>query len=140
MEREVQTFVFFCQLMINDATKTILIVEDNPAVLEMVQIFLEGENYKVVTATEGGSVQSVAEAAVPDLILLDMWIPILDGAEVAKLLRKNSSTKAIPIVMFSAHPNAENFAKVAGVDALLTKPFELSDLLKVIQKFTSQGA
>jgi len=121
--------------MKNDMKKTILIVEDNASILEMIQLFLEEEGYSVLTSSEGLGVMDIVKKKNPDLILLDIWIPGLDGIEVAKNLKKNIETKDIPIVMVSAHPSAGKMAAQAGANELLPKPFNLVDLLSVIEKF-----
>lgn len=113
--------------------KKILIVDDDAGILEAVRIILENEGYDVFSASSGDYFkEEFKTAARPDLILLDMLLSGMDGREICQNLKQNPESADIPIVMFSAHPNAEATVKKAGADAFLSKPFNISDLKKTI--------
>jgi len=112
--------------------KTILVVEDDGNLLDLVRHNLLREGYTVVTAREGETAIEVARASKPDLILLDIMLPRLDGLEVCRILRKEMS---VPILMLTA--KTDEIDKVVGLemgaDDYVTKPFSLRELLARIK-------
>jgi len=106
----------------------ILVVEDEPALLETLTYNLERQGYQVLTATDGWQALQLARTEDPDLVLLDVMLPGLDGFDVCRLLRRTSS---IPILMLTAR--ADEVDKVVGLemgaDDYLTKPFSMRELL-----------
>lgn len=114
----------------NTATKktTVLVADDDPRLLKLVQRNLELENYRVVAVSDGPSVLRQAESEEPDLFVLDIMMPGMDGREVCKRLREFSIA---PILMLTAKDAEED--KVAGLDAgaddYMTKPFGAPELL-----------
>lgn len=106
----------------------VLVVEDDDTLLEMLEYNLTRQGYKVFTASNGRSALTLAREKVPDLILLDVMLPGMDGFEVCRILRKELS---VPILMLTA--KAEEVDKVVGLemgaDDYLTKPFSMRELL-----------
>ena len=80
----------------------ILVVDDEPDVVHLVEYNLKAADYEVVTAADGEQALKKARAAMPNLIILDLMLPELDGLEVCKLLRRDQSTAAIPIIILTA--------------------------------------
>ena len=113
--------------------KKILIVDDDPAILEVIKIILEDSEYDVVTSENGNFINSISKTN-PDLVLLDVLLSGEDGREIVKKLRKNSATQQLPVVMMSAHPNANKSAFAAGANDFVSKPFDIDDLLQVIER------
>ncbi|MFS8777124.1 response regulator transcription factor [Synechococcus sp. O70.1] len=109
----------------------ILIIEDDPSVLDILRINLELAGYEVVTATDGVRGQALALQTLPDLIILDLMLPQVDGLTVCQRLRREERTSDIPILMLTAlgqtRDKIEGFN--AGADDYLTKPFEVQELL-----------
>jgi two-component system KDP operon response regulator KdpE len=107
---------------------TILIIEDEPALQRFLRVTLEAQNFKVIEAETGEQGLRHASTSVPDLIILDLGLPDLDGVEVTKRLREWS---AIPIIVISARGKEQDkvIALDAGADDYLTKPFGVSELL-----------
>jgi two-component system KDP operon response regulator KdpE len=107
---------------------TILIVEDDPPIKKFLRVTLENQNYKVIEATRGEEGLRHAASALPDLIVLDLGLPDIDGIEVTKRLREWSS---IPIIVVSARGKEQDkvVALDAGADDYLTKPFGVGELL-----------
>ena len=107
---------------------TILIIEDEPALQRFLRVTLEAQNFKVIEAETGEQGLRHASTSVPDLIILDLGLPDLDGVEVTKRLREWS---AIPIIVVSARGKEQDkvIALDAGADDYLTKPFGVSELL-----------
>ncbi len=115
--------------------KKILVVDDEPDILEFLQEILEEEGYTVVTTDKDEYLERLRENRLPHLILLDMLLSGKDGREIIKLLKSQEETKHIPVIMFSAHPSAEETARAAGADDFLEKPFEMDDLLAKVARY-----
>jgi DNA-binding response OmpR family regulator len=119
---------------------TILVVDDDTDILQALDILLSGEGYRVVTEDKGENVKLLNGRTedIPDIILLDVYIPDKDGHYIAKELKKNKLTETIPIIMISAHPDAEASAKELGADDFLAKPFDVLILLEKIKKLLNR--
>ena len=110
---------------------TILIVEDNEMNRDMLSRRLERNHYKVLIAVDGEKGIEVARANMPDLILMDMSLPVVDGWEATRRLKADDRLKHIPIIALTAHAMANDRDKAleAGCDEYDTKPIELPRLL-----------
>lgn len=117
--------------------KKILVVEDSPTTMEMKCSILEGAGYEILRATEGiEAIQKVQEEK-PDLVLLDIKLPDMDGYQICRLLKKDEALKAIPVIMATAsklEKKDEFWGLQVGADAYLTIPFEPEDLVKAVKK------
>jgi two-component system, OmpR family, alkaline phosphatase synthesis response regulator PhoP len=116
--------------------KTILVCDDDNSILEVIQIVLEDQGHKVITRSSGKGIQKVVKESSPDIILLDIWMPGMDGKEVTKLLKRDKSTANIPIILISALNNAGSISQDVGADGYISKPFEIRDLINTISKHT----
>lgn len=114
--------------------KKIMVVDDDPAILEVMRLILEMENYEVLTSYTGSSLLN-PDAELPDLLLLDIWMPEIDGKTLCKELKSLDRTKNLPIVIISAIKNIEEESIEAGADAYLAKPFDVKDLLAVVRNW-----
>jgi two-component system, cell cycle response regulator DivK len=122
---------------------TILIVEDNEASRDALARRLERHGYHVVLAVDGRQAVAVARAAMPDLILMDLGLPVLNGWDATRQLKSHEATKHIPIIVLSAHAmsNDRDRALEAGGDDFDTKPIRFQTLLGKIEFLTrSVGA
>jgi two-component system, OmpR family, alkaline phosphatase synthesis response regulator PhoP len=119
--------------------KKILIADDEEDVKLIVQLFLESRGYSVVTAYDGLDAIAMAESENPDLILLDIMMPVIDGLEVARRLKNNEKTRHIPIIMLSAAQQDLTIKKGmdAGAVGYMVKPFEPSKLEELVRKHLS---
>jgi len=115
--------------------KKILVVDDEPDILEFLQVIMEEEGYIVATTTKGEYVERLHDGGLPDLILLDVLLSGKDGREIVKRLKQQEETHHIPVIMFSAHPSAEETARVAGADDFVAKPFEIDILLNKVARY-----
>ena len=113
----------------------ILLVEDNEMNRDMLSRRLERRGFTMVIAVDGEQGVKLARIEMPDLILMDMSLPILDGWEATRQLKNAADTKSIPIIALTAHAMAsdEERAREAGCDDFDTKPIELARLLAKIQ-------
>src|SRR5256714_5650435 len=111
--------------------RKILVVDDEPVLVETIAYNLEQAGYQVFTAADGTSALQAARREVPDLIILDIMLPEMDGLEVCRQLRRESSTATTPIMMLTA--KSEEIDKVVGLevgaDDYITKPFGRRELL-----------
>ena len=114
--------------------KKILVVDDEPDILEFLQDLLEGEGYAVTVTDKAEYVEKLQAEGLPDLILIDILLSGKDGHEIVKHLKSQETTRHLPVIMFSAHPSAEETAKLAGADEFVAKPFELDEVLAKIAK------
>lgn len=115
--------------------KKILVVDDDPDILEFLQVILEEEGYQVVTSEKGEYLEQLHNGGLPDFILLDVLLSGKDGREIVKYLKQQTETKCIPVMMFSAHPSAEQTAIEAGADDFIAKPFDINNLLTKIARY-----
>jgi CheY-like chemotaxis protein len=116
--------------------KRILICDDDPAILRVIQVNLEVEGYDVLTAHHGEEALEVAHAEHPDLIILDIMMPRLDGYQTCEQLKAADDTKEIPVIFLSAKAQASDIekGKSYGVEEYLTKPFDPTDLIDVVER------
>ena len=112
----------------------VLAVDDSPTILEMIRAILVAGGYEVITASDGQEALNAARSEAPDLILLDVMLPKLDGYRVCRLLKFDQNYKNIPIIMLTS--KAEEQSVVTGIrtgaDQYLTKPIEPERLLSAV--------
>ena len=114
--------------------KRILVADDEEDVKIVVQLLLEAKGYEIVTAYDGLDAVEQAKTMLPDLILLDIMMPLIDGFEVCQRLKADAQTESIPIVMLSASAQTESKQRAmeAGAIDYIVKPFEPADLERTI--------
>jgi len=119
----------------------ILLVEDNETNRDMLSRRLERRGYQVAIALDGEQGVSMAGLEVPDLILMDMSLPVLDGWEAARRLKAAPETQSIPIIALTAHAMVGDREKAieAGCDDYDTKPVEFQRLLEKIETILTKG-
>jgi two-component system cell cycle response regulator len=117
--------------------RRILVVDDDPRLLHIVQMYLAIEEFDVVTALNGEDGLREVEENTPDLVILDIMMPGMDGIELCRRIRTNPATASIPVLMFSALSGDEDVerARQAGANHLITKPFNLVGLGSVVRSF-----
>ena len=113
----------------------ILLVEDNEMNRDMLSRRLERKNYEIVIAVDGAEGVSKAQTESPDLILMDISLPVIDGREATRQIKAAPETRAIPIIALTAHAMAgdRDVALEAGCDDYETKPVDLPRLLDKIE-------
>ena len=118
----------------------LLLVEDNEMNRDMLTRRLERKGYTIETASNGDEALNKIKKHVPDLILMDMNLPIKNGWETCKEIRKNPSTSNLPIIALTAHAMAEDEKKArdVGCDDFTTKPIDFPLLIKKIESFLSK--
>jgi CheY-like chemotaxis protein len=111
---------------------TILVVDDERAIRSLLEAVLEDEGHRVLLAVNGQQGLERAERDRPDLVIADVMMPVLNGAELCRHLKARSGTANIPVILMSAA--AEALARRAGADAFLRKPFDVEDLDSLVQR------
>jgi DNA-binding response OmpR family regulator len=116
--------------------KRILVVDDEEDILSVLKFRLEANGYEVLSASDGQEGIDKARAEKPDLVILDLMLPKLDGYKVCRMLKMNESYKTIPVVIFTAKTQEKNeyAGKETMADAYIAKPFESEMLLKKIKE------
>lgn len=119
--------------------KRILIADDDPVILRLIQVNLELEGYEVITANNGEEAVAQARAEIPDLVILDIMMPRLDGYQACEQLKASDDTRDIPVIFLSAKAQQGDIEKGRsfGVAAYLTKPFDPTELLEVVEQHLS---
>lgn len=130
-------------MMTNMTTETnrrakplILLVDDYVDTLELTAEFLQFKGYDVVTAMDGGAALTEARTRQPDVVLLDLSLPVVDGLEVMRRLRKDPATSGLRLVAFTAHALESKAAEArdAGCDGFITKPVAPDEMVKEIER------
>jgi two-component system KDP operon response regulator KdpE len=109
--------------------KRVLIVDDHPGVLKFIEIDLKLRGFEVITALSGAEALELVKSAGPDIILLDMIMPGMDGFQLLKELRTFSD---LPVIAFSASPGNQDLALESGADDFAHKPFDPNDMARRI--------
>jgi twitching motility two-component system response regulator PilG len=119
--------------------KKILVVEDEESLLKLQSILLTIRGYKVEGAKDGQAALEAVETMNPDLILLDIMLPKIDGFEVCRQVKTNAATRHIPIIMLTAKKSKEDLVmgEQVGADMYITKPYKLSMVIENIQRLLS---
>jgi DNA-binding response OmpR family regulator len=120
--------------------KRILIVDDEPDLVETLQMHLELEDYECLVAHDGNRGLERAQNENPDLIILDLMLPGMDGYKISRLLKFDERFKKIPIIMLTAKAQDEDKAlgEQTGADHYVTKPFSMDKLVAKIREFLGE--
>lgn len=116
--------------------KKILLVDDETDILQTVQLSLEMEGYEILTACDGKKALDKAQEHLPDLIVLDVMLPSVDGYQIARILKSNTRSQHIPIIMLTARAQKidRELGERTGADYYMTKPFDLDQFIKKVEE------
>ena len=116
--------------------RKILIVEDEVSLLKLESILLTTRGYKVSAVTDGLKALEEIKNDIPDLVLLDIMIPGIDGFEVCRRIKADPETASLPVVMLTAKKSSADQARgvEAGADAYMTKPFKSGKIIEVVEE------
>lgn len=117
--------------------KKILVVDDDPDILDALRLILKGEGYEVTTSEKGEYAENLHDTngGLPDVIILDVFLSGKDGRLICQKLKSQEETSHIPIIMISAHPNARQSTKAIGADDFMAKPFDIDELLTIVERY-----
>jgi CheY-like chemotaxis protein len=119
--------------------KKVLVVEDNDHWRKLLVMVIQRSGYQALQAVTGIEAMEIAAATLPDLILMDLGLPKMNGDEATAILKRNPATKNIPIVIQTAYAHTES-AVMAGAEEILQKPIELSEIQRVLCKYLGEEA
>lgn len=119
--------------------KNILIVEDEESLLKLESVLLTSRGYNVKEAADGQAALDAIGSMKPDLVLLDIMLPMVDGFEVCRQIKNNEATRHIPVIMLTAKKCREDIARgeQAGADWYMFKPFKSAILVETVERFLS---
>jgi CheY-like chemotaxis protein len=120
----------------------ILIADDEPHMLKFIEFTLRKGNFEILKANDGAQALEVAEAQKPNVIVMDVLMPGMDGVTALKELKKKPELKMIPVILLTArgHTLDPEEARKAGASCYLTKPFSPTELLRQVQQFAESGS
>ncbi len=118
-------------------TKTVLIADDEVDIVETVKFMLEAEGFNVLTAYDGEEALKLSRENIPDIILLDVMMPKINGYKVSRLLKFDKKFQNIPILMVTARSQEEDklIGEETGADEYITKPFDIENVINLINKY-----
>ncbi len=115
--------------------KKILVIDDDPALTKMVDSFMTAHGYKVIVATDGEEGLAKVKSEVPDLMVLDVQMPRMNGYTFVHECKKIPSALKVPIIVLTAKQGMAEIFKVEGVKEYITKPFAMEKLLESVKKY-----
>ncbi len=120
--------------------KVVLIVDDEPKNLKLFGDLLQKFGYTIIEATDGKQGVELAKARKPDLILMDIMMPNMDGLEATRILKADASTSSIPIIALTSYAMAGDKERIlqAGCDQYITKPVDIKEFLKTVAEYSPQ--
>ena len=120
--------------------KKILVVDDETQIVRLLSMRLEANNYEIVKAYDGNQCTQVAKTEMPDIILLDIKMPMGGGITAFETIRNSKTTKNIPIIFITAYPSEQIKKQVIdmGADGFISKPFNSEDLLDKIHSIIGE--
>lgn len=118
--------------------KTVLVVEDEEDIRFLLRVVLESEGYRVAEAATGVDAVSIALEIVPQLILMDISLPLLDGLSATRQIKAQETLRDVPIVAVSAYHTARRRAVQAGCSDLIGKPVDVEELKAIVRRLAAQ--
>lgn len=119
----------------------ILIAEDNSNIVESLTFVLEREGFTVAAALDGEDAMRQLREAAPDVLILDLMLPRMNGFEVLKLVKSDPLLRSLPVIVLTAKGQMQDrrMAEEIGIEAFMTKPFSNSDIVAAVRRVTGQG-
>lgn len=113
--------------------KKIMVCDDDQGVLDVIEMMLDSSGYTAFTEINSTNLISEIKKNEPDLILLDLWMPVLSGDQVVRAIRADQNISHLPVIILSASRDGDDIAMEAGADAFLSKPFDMDELIDTIE-------
>lgn len=119
--------------------KRVLIYEDDDDIRQLSEIILLKEGYEVASKSTCETIVADVQNTMPDLILMDLWIPDIGGQEAIRLVKQETALKDIPVVIFSANDELESICKNVNANGFLKKPFDILHLKNIVSQHISSA-
>jgi len=116
-------------------SKKILLVDDEPKLVEMVKMGLEAQDYDVITASTGEEGLKKVRSENPDLILLDVMMPLTDGYTFMREIKDSEEFKSIPIIIQTAKAELKDLFEIEGISDYIVKPYKAEEILEMVKKY-----
>lgn len=113
--------------------KKIIICDDDPGIIDLLEIILEDTGHNIIAEMNSINIPSLIDKEIPDLLILDLWMPVVSGDQLLKMIRNHPKLSGIPVIIISASRDGEEIANKAGASAFLSKPFDINDLLSTVE-------
>jgi DNA-binding response OmpR family regulator len=129
------------EVKLGDRKVCVLVAEDEEMILQIVEFALRRRGFDVLTARNGSEALAAASSGMPDLVVMDMMMPVMSGYDATRTLKREQRTRGIPVLGFTARAmeRERSLAFEAGCDDVIIKPFEIEDLLERILSLISEG-
>ncbi|AZB07342.1 response regulator [Chryseobacterium sp. G0162] len=114
--------------------KKIFICDDDQGILDVLEIILESQGYMIFKEIDSTLLFNKLKEEKGDLLLLDLWMPVLSGHELINIIRKDPQTKKLPIIVLSASRNEKDMALNAGANQFISKPFDMDEIITSVEK------
>jgi len=118
--------------------KKIMICDDDLGILEVVEMMLEIEGYTVFKESNSTNLLSEIKRVSPDLLLMDLWMPVLSGDQILKIIRSTEELKKLPVIILSASVDGREISSEAGANAFIPKPFNMDEMISDISNLLVQ--
>lgn len=116
----------------------IMICDDDAGILEVLEMMLEMEGFSVSTENNSTNLLKEISNIKPDLLLMDLWMPVLSGDQLLKTIRTTPEFKKLPVIIFSASVDGKHIAKDADANDFIAKPFDMDNVVNTIRKVLAQ--
>jgi DNA-binding response OmpR family regulator len=122
--------------------RKVLVVDDHPSTVQLIRTALEGLDMEARTASNGAECLLAVDQEKPDLIILDVMMPVMDGFQTLQILQQSKETESIPVIMLTARSSDRDVAHGwrSGVTSYLTKPFSIDQLVTLVQRILESTA
>ena len=118
----------------HNGTNRIFVADDDTDILDILKLMLQTRRYHVIVSTTAKELFEYSPDQLPDLILLDIWMSGIDGREICARLKKNETTRHIPLLFISANSNIQSITKECGAEGFIAKPFDMHMLLNKVSE------
>ncbi|WP_379964422.1 response regulator [Epilithonimonas sp. UC225_85] len=109
-------------------SKKIMICDDDPGILEVLEMMLELEGYTVFTESNSTNLIKTISHTLPDLLLMDLWMPVLSGDQLLRTIRTTKEIENLPVIILSASVDGNEIATSSGANGFIAKPFDMDDV------------
>lgn len=120
--------------------KKVLVCDDDQDILEMLVLVLETYGYHAVAESRSPDLFKLIEKEHPGLVIIDLWMPLMNGDEVVKMLRKSPQTNKLPVIVLSANIDGEQTATQAGANFFISKPFDIDHFINQVEHFYAKAS
>lgn len=118
-------------------SKKLLICDDDVDIIEMLEIVLDDSGFDIITETDSKKVLELISSTRPQLVLMDLWMPVISGDQILKHMREDQNLSSIPVVIMSAAQDGKEVAFKAGANGYIPKPFDIDNLMQKVNEFMS---